>query len=59
MSSPLTSVHIDIDNALYRSINYTNSVIIISYNIFFYVNKRLLYTHEYDIVYFSSLDNNP
>ena len=39
-----------IDNAVYKSINYYNSVID--------VNKRLLYTHEGDNVYSISLDNN-
>ena len=39
-----------IDNAVYKSINYYNSVID--------VNKRLLYTREGDNVYSISLDNN-
>ena len=39
-----------VDNAVYKSINYNNSVID--------VNKRLLYTREGVNVYYISLDNN-
>ena len=39
-----------VDNAVYKSINYNNSIID--------VNKRLLYTREGVNVYSISLDNN-